>query len=853
MVISAASSGRRLVLVVDNLDRLPETEAIEMWTTIRSFFLGAIPLDKLPTAFSMPAVVLPIDDSAIARIYSGASDAEGPDLARSFMDKTFDITFHVNGPVLSDWNAYLAERMSKVFGAGVAKRWAFDVGRLYARRPNKRVTPRDLNRLVNGIGALWLQWEPLGIPFFSVAYYAMSRAELEKDLIGELGKPLIDLRDHDPDWQRSLAAIHFGVQPEHALQVLLEPQIRTAIQDTDHEEFEELVKIRGFAGVLIRVIEASPLDMMQIESLASLLSNADLPSDRWVSSAWRTLRRDYLSTDLVYGMGDGPGPVLTQIVNHANAEEATVMLNAVASKLSNSDNDFYAKPETPQRMRALIEAWLPLRQQHEHSVATITIRTPTAYLDIAPIAMKGGEPTEAVRTRASGDQLANVITARLTTAPTVTVTISQMLLVLHHQPTPKAVTALAEAAKTVISSSQAGFQSEEAAWHVLGVSQTNSETVRQRLDELGSLGTLDTHTLAAFASGALRLASRLSALSIIQGRVPSVPPGHNWQQFLENNVEFGETLNEDIHTYGGPAHLHQIVELHKEDPSTKALASSLIELRIVAEKLGSLYVEKIVKNPAPYLDLVSADLRRRFASELSGYSDFWQHLASHWSSKGGLRIFGLLTSVNQESATVRKRARTTLLDLMKKVDSDRWTQEVVDAGPLLNTAFELQRTIGRPLALGRSLFEALRGLLGRLIAEADRPFAPAWFEAAALLSAAGRRTLMKNARDLINASAEVPDLISLLRAGGELLLEHADFAERGDDSVRHVILPLIAQDEGVVWLAERSDALRSWIEAAPVSTRGFLGEQLRERRADSSDTVRGLLSEIAINWDLTSK
>lgn len=108
---------RRLVIVIDNLDRLAESDAMQLWATIRSLFLGGESSIQAQSGLPPPAIILPIDESAISRMFSIAHPNEADALAAAFIDKTFDIAFHVNEPVMSDWRAFLAEKLQEAFGA----------------------------------------------------------------------------------------------------------------------------------------------------------------------------------------------------------------------------------------------------------------------------------------------------------------------------------------------------------------------------------------------------------------------------------------------------------------------------------------------------------------------------------------------------------------------------------------------------------------------------------------------------------------------------------------------------------------------------------------------------------------
>jgi energy-coupling factor transporter ATP-binding protein EcfA2 len=67
---SVSSKRPKFVFVIDNLDRLPETDAISMWGTIRSFFLGASERVGKRPGDELPVIILPIDERAVRRMYA---------------------------------------------------------------------------------------------------------------------------------------------------------------------------------------------------------------------------------------------------------------------------------------------------------------------------------------------------------------------------------------------------------------------------------------------------------------------------------------------------------------------------------------------------------------------------------------------------------------------------------------------------------------------------------------------------------------------------------------------------------------------------------------------------------------
>jgi hypothetical protein len=96
----------RLVILIDNLDRVAEAEALQMWATIRSFFLSSHETDGIRHEPYHPVVILPIDRHAVEELFSTENAAAADRNVRapvnrgaSFIDKTFDVTFEVSEPI----------------------------------------------------------------------------------------------------------------------------------------------------------------------------------------------------------------------------------------------------------------------------------------------------------------------------------------------------------------------------------------------------------------------------------------------------------------------------------------------------------------------------------------------------------------------------------------------------------------------------------------------------------------------------------------------------------------------------------------------------------------------------------
>lgn len=855
MLVAAAANGDRLVIVVDNLDRLPDNEAIAMWTTIRSFFLGAIPDAAKPAAggegkakpVRLPTVVLPIDDGAIDRIFSGQADSAGKTFAESFMDKTFDVTFHVSRPVLSDWNAYLAKQLRHVFGAAIAERWSSEVGRIFEKR-GASITPRDINRAVNAAAALWLQWAPLNIPFLTVAYYAIMRKSFEINLMIALNSPLIDLAEHDPEWQQALAAIHFGVPPESSLQILLDPKLRGAIQECDHAAFASQVKIKGFERILYSQLDVPEFPRSSLHNLCQLLDGASVGHESWSASVWAKLRRIYLRTELIVNESSFAKPIFDFLIAHCGGAEREEFLRVVGVRLGAIDAVRIDYDQVIKTFRALLLAWIQHVRSSEAKRLHVTIKDPSIYLEVADLGSNEVGPDALVRTTASGDALANVFNKKLSDGQAGHDPLAQAILVLKHGPSDGALQSLVHAVKGLLLVNATDYVPTEAAVHVLGSLRAEKDFAREALTELGSTGTLYTRTQEALNAGATTLSARLTALSILVGVGLPNPNGAAWSNFLADNGGFAEEVDGFVRQYGNKAYLHRLVELVDLSGGAQPLAAAIMARRLDAGRLGNLYVDRVAGNVTPYLGLLAEDRRAAFAAEFASYTTFWPDLKKQDLNDSAVDLFELLIGAGHGKPASRKRARRELRSWLKEVGALRWEEEIRSDRRLLTIARRLQTLESRNLALGHPALAALQNLYGEIMARTDRALIQRWFAAADLLTAEGKRTILRGLRDQIYNGSAVADLFGLLSEGGSLFLKTSELGARPDAAVRHILLPLLADADALQWMETHHVRLASWVAKADQETRRELTRQLKSDPGEGQDHIRALRAGLLGRW-----
>lgn len=853
-IITAVSQpDRRIILVIDNLDRLNETDAVTLWGTIRSFFLGAVDdASDIPDA-QLPTVILPVDQKALERMYEIQHD---PDVARilvrSFMDKTFDLTFYVTPPVLSDWHAYLSVKMQSVFGNHLEADWAFHVGRLYEKRYQEvgGITPRDINVTINAIATLWLQWHGQGVSFVTVAYYAIFRDEIDDDIVGAVHNPKIDVSEFAPDWQRGLAALHFGRAPDVAIQILIEPQLRRAIENYGFPAFKEQAETRGFPEVFQRILDASAGDVA-FASKASLLLNELAPADApWVDSAWRTLRRLWTTSKQWGAISKNEPAAIKALLAHCKDAVLPTFIGRVTKRLVEVPEPDLAAGQNPQHFAAISRELVAAAKENNLEPPAIMVNGgPSVFLTMLAYASGNRDLNKSLLTELEPHELVQTLATLMQDAAASNGAHLKLSALLSREEDVD-WTPVLDAARDIVANRNIPFPGMMAAVDALGHFFARGDAHSARVRDLVSTGVVNTRMAEARAAKNYELMAKLTAMAFVGGGTPAQPNGEAWAAVITSHPKLPELVDQYIRAYGPAASMHFAVNA-STDPACMDLCRAITSHRVRQNRWGRMFVNTAITEIDKYLNAMEPDLHTPFLNGLSGYDSFWKEIDGEDLNVNVQRI---LTTLSVESPAitkeVRQHARKILKSKLDAVTTATWQASVRDGSEPLPVAQMLAGKQKAPLGLSSNLFDALTNLRPELVANYPRPFGSGWFQAAKLLSLSAKRTLFANLRDQINGASDIPRLDELLQQGGAEFLADGKFAEASDSSVRHIILPLLDSAEGLAWLMDNADTLENWISASSEDTQTFLKDQLHHRWSRMDAGGREQLGALATAWAL---
>jgi hypothetical protein len=255
-----ADPKRKVLLVIDNLDRVSHDDARSIWATLRIFFDPA--LQASVDWYNRVWVLVPFDPSGATHLWESDIQSDASvETAQHFLEKTFVTTFHVPPIVFSNWEEFLCKQLRFALPNHTADEFhkvfrLFDhILTLEAKPP----TPRNMKIFVNDLGALHRQWQDT-IPLAEQALFVLlSRRPTFLESLRNSGTmpiiatTLIDLLT--PDWQQNLVAIYFNVEPSVAFQELLSQPINRALAFGNAKDLGNLAAHPAFTEVLERIIE----------------------------------------------------------------------------------------------------------------------------------------------------------------------------------------------------------------------------------------------------------------------------------------------------------------------------------------------------------------------------------------------------------------------------------------------------------------------------------------------------------------------------------------------------------------------------------------------------------------------
>lgn len=264
---SLSKKVKRVVLVFDNLDRLPAHKVQEFWAAIHSFFAEE--------EFYKIAVIVPFDRAHVINAFKSENDE---DKSRSygddFINKTFDIVYRVSPLILSDWKIYFNTKWAEAFGEGNPV--PDSVTQIYDALSSS-ITPRDIVSFINEYVSVF-KTAIDEIPAQYIALFIFGKKKIDKDPQTELLNPsflgsLKFLYEDDTDVPKYLSALYYQLPVSEAMDVVFTRSCQLALDNNTPDQLSDIVT---HPSIFLSVIENAILNITNIENVTLCLDALDL-------------------------------------------------------------------------------------------------------------------------------------------------------------------------------------------------------------------------------------------------------------------------------------------------------------------------------------------------------------------------------------------------------------------------------------------------------------------------------------------------------------------------------------------------------------------------------------------------
>lgn len=246
------SNKHKLIIIFDNMDRLPAKKVQELWSAINSFFSEH--------TYDNIKVVIPFDRNHIRNAFKGENIEKGHDkntdddfYGDDFIDKTFNVVFRVSPPTMTNWQKYFTDKWHEAFGTNVDS----SVLQIYDLL-SKNQTPRKIIAFINEFVEIKLLFKN-SIPDKYIALFIFGKAEIQKNPSTEILSPsylgaLDFLYKDDEQLPKYISALYYQLSPENALDIIYTEKIKEALDNKNADEILGIKKLSIFYNLLQNAI-----------------------------------------------------------------------------------------------------------------------------------------------------------------------------------------------------------------------------------------------------------------------------------------------------------------------------------------------------------------------------------------------------------------------------------------------------------------------------------------------------------------------------------------------------------------------------------------------------------------------
>lgn len=256
-------SANKLIIVFDNMDRLPATKVQELWAVIHSFFADQqyknirviVPFDRAHIISAFKNEDISQIDNRVCEIYNeNASPVENHKSRTTkiqcygddFINKTFNVIYRVSPPTMSNWKQFFNERWKDAFGESLSQ--DSRITQIYDLLTEYQ-TPRKIIAFINEFVSIKQMCSEHNIPDQYIALFIFGKSRITLTPETEIISPtylgaMAFLYADDKEMPKYICALYYQLHPDKAIDIIYTDRIKWAL---DNNEFEAINSIKTLA------------------------------------------------------------------------------------------------------------------------------------------------------------------------------------------------------------------------------------------------------------------------------------------------------------------------------------------------------------------------------------------------------------------------------------------------------------------------------------------------------------------------------------------------------------------------------------------------------------------------------
>lgn len=235
------NNGIVLVLVIDNMDRLPKQKVQELWAAIHSCFSEE--------RYTNIRIIVPFDRLHIRNAFQSENlirQCDGKDNAITvygddFINKTFYIVYTVPPPILSGWMHYFKDRWKEAFGNSAIV--DYSVLQVYDML-TKEQSPRKIIAFINQFVTIRNLCDER-IEDKYIALYIFGRSKIIENPLEEILNPsylqgLNFLYSDDENMASNISSLYYQLSLDKAMDVVFTREVTAELDDNNVKVLDQL-------------------------------------------------------------------------------------------------------------------------------------------------------------------------------------------------------------------------------------------------------------------------------------------------------------------------------------------------------------------------------------------------------------------------------------------------------------------------------------------------------------------------------------------------------------------------------------------------------------------------------------